>query len=139
MKYWPYINFVGHMDSVADYAERLLRHVGGEDCWQKFGATGWGSVDTTTDPGHYRDRAIFQRDDSKDDIIGNDNGSSINGSSTAIKVAALGSNHATDARERLKAYYTPELEQKVDEYCYGDYHIPALNLTRNILFPTSSN
>jgi len=40
-KYWPYINFVGHMEpeKIQVYAEALLRKIG---AWQEFGARGWG-------------------------------------------------------------------------------------------------
>lgn len=38
-KYWPVINFVGHMETVAEDAERLLRQVG---AWEEYGASGWG-------------------------------------------------------------------------------------------------
>ena len=38
-KYWKYINFVGHMESVAEDAERLLRQTG---AWNEFGKSGWG-------------------------------------------------------------------------------------------------
>jgi hypothetical protein len=38
-KYWPYINFVGRMETVADDAKKLLKHVG---AWDQFGKSGWG-------------------------------------------------------------------------------------------------
>jgi hypothetical protein len=38
-KYWPYINFVGRMENVADDAEILLKSVG---IWDQFGKSGWG-------------------------------------------------------------------------------------------------
>ena len=38
-KYWPYINFVGHMDTVAEDSETLLKRIG---AWERFGKTGWG-------------------------------------------------------------------------------------------------
>jgi hypothetical protein len=38
-KYWPHINFVGRMESVADDAKRLLMSVG---AWDQFGKSGWG-------------------------------------------------------------------------------------------------
>jgi len=42
-KYWKYVNFVGHQETVADDAERLLRRVG---AWTKYGASGWGDDGT---------------------------------------------------------------------------------------------
>jgi Sulfotransferase family len=38
-KYWPYINFVGHMESVTDDAKRLLKQIG---AWEHYGQNGWG-------------------------------------------------------------------------------------------------
>jgi hypothetical protein len=38
-KYWPYINFVGRMETLADDAKKLLTHVG---AWDRFGKSGWG-------------------------------------------------------------------------------------------------
>jgi hypothetical protein len=38
-KYWPYINFVGRMETVADDAKKLLTSVG---AWDQFGKSGWG-------------------------------------------------------------------------------------------------
>ena len=43
--FWPYINFVGHLDTAAKDMERLFRSrlgKAGEDAWQKYGASGWG-------------------------------------------------------------------------------------------------
>lgn len=42
-KYWPYINFVGHMENMSHDAEALLRRVG---AWEQFGASGWGTNKT---------------------------------------------------------------------------------------------
>ncbi|KAG7347225.1 sulfotransferase family protein [Nitzschia inconspicua] len=38
-KYWKYINFVGHMESMKNDTRRLLEKIG---AWDKWGATGWG-------------------------------------------------------------------------------------------------
>jgi hypothetical protein len=45
-KYWPFINFVGHMETIAEDAERLLRRIG---AWENFGAHGWGSPASEND------------------------------------------------------------------------------------------
>jgi hypothetical protein len=120
-KYWPYINFVGHMETVAADAERLLRHVGGDECWERFGATGWGNDNNN----NCKDcSAIFQRGPPP----------TLNGTKNHASTTIVGAHHATAAHARLKAYYTPELERKVDEFCFGDYHVAALNLTRSRLF-----
>ena len=38
-KYWPFLDFVGHMETLQEDAESLLRQIG---AWEEFGATGWG-------------------------------------------------------------------------------------------------
>jgi len=38
-KYWQYVNFVGHLETVQKDAKRLLK---GLRVWEHFGATGWG-------------------------------------------------------------------------------------------------
>jgi len=38
--YWPYINFVGHMDHIEQDTKRLLQKIG---AWDEFGAHGWES------------------------------------------------------------------------------------------------
>jgi hypothetical protein len=94
-KYWPYINFVGNMESVAADAERLLRQVG---AWDQFGKSGWGEVGNMS---------IF-----------------------GTKSGGAGRTHATNARDRLRVHYTPELEKKVDLYYASDYANSFMNLTR---------
>jgi Sulfotransferase family len=38
-KFWPYIDFVGHVETAARDAKELLKRVG---AWEEFGAIGWG-------------------------------------------------------------------------------------------------
>ena len=38
-RFWPLINFVGHMESIAEDTERLLMQIG---AWDQFGKLGWG-------------------------------------------------------------------------------------------------
>jgi Sulfotransferase family len=38
-KYWQYIDFVGHMETIYEDAETLLRRVG---AWDSYGSSGWG-------------------------------------------------------------------------------------------------
>lgn len=94
-KYWPYINFVGHMETVEQDAKQLLERIG---AWHAYGASGWG----------------------------------VNGTQSLFH--AVGVQHATDAKMKLQSYYTPDLERQVDHYCYMDYKIPYLNLTRTSIF-----
>jgi hypothetical protein len=94
-KYWPYINFVGNMETVAGDAERLLRQVG---AWEEVGKSGWGKAGNMS---------IF-----------------------GTKAGGEGRIHATNARERLRVHYTPELEKKVELYYASDYANSVMNLTR---------
>jgi len=41
-RYWPYINFVGTMDNIAEDTQKLLETVS-EDAWEQFGESGWGN------------------------------------------------------------------------------------------------
>ena len=50
------------------------------------------------------------------------------------QAGSLGRKHATMARERLKQYYTPTLEGKVEEFYKNDYQNPFANLSRNRIF-----
>lgn len=42
-KYWPHVNFVGHLESVTEDAKRLLTQV---EAWDEYGASGWGARGT---------------------------------------------------------------------------------------------
>jgi hypothetical protein len=39
--FWPYMNFVGYMDNIAEDTKTLLKSLG-PGVWEKFGASGWG-------------------------------------------------------------------------------------------------
>lgn len=39
-KYWPYVNFVGHLETARADIETLLRRV---NAWDKYGKSGWGA------------------------------------------------------------------------------------------------
>jgi hypothetical protein len=96
-KYWPYINFVGRMETLADDTQTLLRSVG---AWDKFGKSGWGKHGDGDD-------SVFE-----------------------TKAGGSGRIHATNARDRLRVHYTPELERKVELYYAADYNNPVMNLTQ---------
>lgn len=112
-KYWPYINFVGHMETIATDAERLLLHVG---AWEDYGAWGWGD----DDDGNNRSRE-----------------SSRGGAIFGGQQGGQGSQHATNALTKLRQYYTPTLEAQVDEFYANDYQTPTLELKRTSIFPSN--
>ena len=41
-KYWKYINFVGHMETITNDAEQLLKLIG---AWNEYGSNGWNDYD----------------------------------------------------------------------------------------------
>jgi len=98
-KYWSYVNFVGHMENVAEDSKQLLRKIG---AWDAYGKTGWGKDGKET---------VFQ-----------------------AKAGGAGRHHATDARNKLRSYLTPELEQRIEEFYADDFLHPILNLTLTHVF-----
>ena len=52
-KYWPYMDFVGHVETAAQDAKTLLEKIG---AWEEFGKSGWGKDGT---------QAIFGSTDAK--------------------------------------------------------------------------
>ena len=101
-KYWPHINFVGYMDSIARDSRKLLENIG---AWEEYGATGWG-------------------DDGKKAIFHSQPGSA-------------GRKHATSARNRLRQYYTPDLELEVEEFYKEDYTNPYTKLIPYQIFEST--
>lgn len=45
-KYWPYVNFVGHLETAQVDAKRLLQSLsdGKTTAWEEYGASGWGPL-----------------------------------------------------------------------------------------------
>lgn len=95
-KYWPYINFVGHLEHAAADTKALLQRIG---AWDDYGASGWGSN---------QDEAIFE--------------------SISLR------NHATSANQKMRSYYTPKLEARVEKLYAMDYLHPVLNLPMKRIF-----
>ena len=95
-KYWPIIDFVGHMDTAAEDAKTLLKTVG---AWDEFGKTGWGV-------------------DGKQPFM----------------AKAFGSKHTSGAKEKLRKYFTPELERWVEEVYKEDYESRYMKIPMNRIF-----
>lgn len=98
-RFWPFVNFVGHMETINEDIERLLKQIG---AWENFGRTGWGENG---------DEAIF-----------------------AAKSGGTGRHHATNARQKLRQFMTPDLEVQVDEFLADDYKIEQLGLVKSEIF-----
>jgi hypothetical protein len=106
-KYWPYVNFVGHLETLRDDARRMLERIG---AWKEFGASGWGP---------------------------NGNGSIFDESTNSFASNNNGQKHATSAAAKLRRYYDlsddPELAGAVELFYAEDYSNPFLNITRIVL------
>jgi hypothetical protein len=44
-EYWPFVNFVGRLETAADHVYDLLQRTG---AWDKYGKTGWGTLGNTS-------------------------------------------------------------------------------------------
>jgi hypothetical protein len=100
-KYYPLLDFVGHLETAAADAERLLKRIG---AWEDHGTSGWGA---------YGNESIFQSTSHvKHKTTGGANGNQEDSSSYA----------------RLAKYLTPETEAELEERFAKDYTIPQYNL-----------
>jgi Sulfotransferase family len=111
-KFWPYINFVGNMDTLAYDAERLLRKIG---AWELHGSHGWTKKKN-------KKNANYNCTDTNDYIFAPDQ--------------CTGRTHATNAAKKIQQYMTPELEHEIETYYASDYNNPVLNLTLKKLCTT---
>jgi hypothetical protein len=107
--FMPFINFVGHFESIQADTKRLLRslnsndlikshtgtHQESKDPWTASGASGWGT---------YENESIFSK--------------------------ATNAKHQTSAISKLREYYNATSEAFVEKLFASDYDEPLLNLTR---------
>jgi hypothetical protein len=68
-EYWPHIDFIGHMESIATDTKRLLERIG---AWDAYGATGWqgggGSIFAGTAVSHATDSSARLREYYKSEL-----------------------------------------------------------------------
>jgi Sulfotransferase family len=126
-KYWKYINFVGHIDTIKSDTRRLLESLG--DAWETFGATGWEQQE--------------QQGASSSSIVrmggDNDNYDDDNNNNERKMIFAGTVEHATAARERLREFYTtPELELLAEELHAVDYEKPLFNISKTRIHSMST-
>lgn len=111
-KWWPSINFIGHMHTLSEDTEKLLQSLfsrkNGKTLWENFGKSGWG--------------------DTRDcENIGTD-----------AFLAKRENHHETDAKDKLKDYYTPELELYVENHFADDLNNPYFHIRPMSIFPKSN-
>lgn len=112
-KWWPYIDFIGNMDTLRDDAEAFLSsihsNVDGLSAWERIGTSGWGGKDN-------------------DDCTKNlENDMPFLGKSDPT--------HTTSAKEKMIKYYTPDLEAFVEQKYADDLQNPFFHFADIKLFP----
>ena len=93
-KFYPLLNFIGHLETAAWDVKRLLNKIS-PTAYAEYGASGWGVG---------RNESMFKS------------------SSTVL--------HAKDTSAKLKQYYTPEIEERVQHIFRDDYDNKFLELER---------
>jgi hypothetical protein len=110
---WKQINFVGHMERLADDARTLLTRVGA-----------WDDMVAATIAAGAAGAAASSRNESLQGLLFFDNR---NTNTTALQ-------HATQARTRLRQFYTPELEEAVAQRFHDDYTNEVFQLPLQHIF-----
>jgi len=109
-KWWPYINFIGKIQDLNEDATRLLKSIKSEkdgiSAWDRWGTTGWGGDERNCEIKHTQ--SFLERNDAR---------------------------HETDAHEKLRKYYTPELEIFVEEQYKNDFNNPYFDFNPIELYP----
>jgi Sulfotransferase family len=107
-KFTSTLNFVGHLDTIADDAKALLQRIG---AWEEHGVTGWGQ---------YGNESIFATKSGVQHKTSN---------TTARQ---------EDPYDRLTKYYTPDVETMVEKLYKSDYatrefqlKLRKINFTKN--------
>jgi len=114
-KYYPFVNFVGHFDSLADDAERLLKRIG---AWEEHGKTGWGPNGTSP---------IFDRDNKDGRWHATAHVASPEASSAAG--TAVSSSEGERKLDKLRKYYRNQaFFDEVTQFYEEDYRNPIFNL-----------
>lgn len=93
-KWWPFVNYVGYMETLSKDAETFLKQVhsrkDGMSAWDRIGKTGWG-------------------DDERD----------CSGGALPF-LAERDNHHQTNAKEKMLRYYTPDTETFVESHFADD-------------------
>jgi len=108
-KWWPYMNYVANMENLENDAEHFLKsiksNVSGSSAWDRIGNTGWG--DDERDCGHVGDSAFLAKKDTR---------------------------HKTNAKDKLREYYNPDLEKFIETHYADDFNNPYFHFTEMKLY-----
>ena len=109
-KWWPYMTYIGNMENLSEDAEEFLQsihsNIDGASAWDKIGRTGWS--DNERDCSNLGHSAFL----TKKDV-----------------------HHKTNAREKMLQYYTPELEEFVENHYADDYENSFFHFSDIRLYP----
>jgi hypothetical protein len=109
-KWWPYINYIANMENLSDDAAHFLQSIkstkDGTTAWGRIGKIGWS--DNERDCNTMGEKSFLQQKDTR---------------------------HQTNAEDKLRSYYTPELEKFVEERYWMDFHNPYFHFTPMKLYP----
>lgn len=112
-KWWPYIDFIGNMDSLRDDAEEFFSsihsNIDGVSAWDRVGKSGWSGKHS--------------------------NDCSDNLSSPKPFLGVSDASHTTHAIDKMKTYYTPELEKYIEHKYADDLTNPFFEFSPISLFP----
>jgi len=104
------MSFVSNMENLSHDTELFLKSihstVNGESAWERSGKTGWSE--------NVRDC----------DVVGKD-----------AFLAVKDKDHHTNAEDKFKRYYTPDLERFIERYYWKDYSNPYYHFSPLKIFP----
>jgi hypothetical protein len=111
-RYWPLLDVVGHLETAAQDAKRLLQRIG---AWEDHGKTGWG---------HYGNESIFESTSNVQHKT--------TAAATTVVVAVAkqeeDSFYQTKKNRMLAKYFTPETEAELEERFAKDYSCAQFRL-----------
>ena len=115
-KWWPYINYVGYMESLSDHAKTFLEsihsNIDGISAWDKIGKSGWSNNERRCK-------------------------NAVN--ATGAFLAQQDIHHTTNARQKMLNFYTPELEKFIEDYYWDDLNNPYFQFKPIQLFEEDDN
>ena len=127
-KWWPYIDFIGNMDTLRDDAQTLLSSVHSNvdhvSAWDRIGTSGWSGTK--------------RKGKDANGHIADGQSCDLNLSSPLPFLGKGDATHTTNANDKMRKYYTPELEEFVEHKYYDDLNNPFFKFKDVQLFPTSS-
>ena len=108
-KWWPYMNYVANMENLQGDAEHFLKsiksNVSGDSAWNRIGTTGWGTNER--DCHNLGDSAFLSKKDTR---------------------------HKTNAKDKLRKYYNPDLEKFIETHYADDLNNPFFHFTEMKLY-----